>query len=58
MTASASLYGYWLSIGAFQSVLGFPLEDAVVPTDPTAPQSIRFEHGTLRWSPRSGAVRA
>lgn len=53
-----ALYGYWLSIGAFQSGLGFPLEDAVVPTDPTAPQSVRFEHGVLRWSPRSGALRA
>jgi hypothetical protein len=52
-----ALYAYWRSLGAFASGLGLPLEDVVVPDDPTAPQSIRFEHGTLRWSAATGAVR-
>lgn len=51
------LYAYWCSLGGFASGLGFPLEDAVIPDDPTAPQSVRFEHGTLQWSPTGGATR-
>jgi hypothetical protein len=52
------LYSYWASLGGLQSGLGFPLSDAEIPDDPTAPQSIRFEHGTLRWSPTAGATRS
>jgi hypothetical protein len=53
-----ALHSYWASLGGFSSGLGFPLEDAQIPDDPTAPQSIRFEHGTLRWSPTAGATRS
>lgn len=52
------LYSYWCSLGGIQSGLGLPLEDAVVPLDPTASQTIRFEHGTLSWSPTTGPTRS
>ncbi len=53
-----ALYSYWCSLGGFESGLGYPLEDAQVPDDPSAPQSVRFERGTLRWSAALGASRA
>ena len=53
-----TLYSYWCSIGGFQSGLGFPLDDAQVPDDPNAPQSVRFEHGILRWSASTGPTRS
>lgn len=53
-----ALYSYWCSLGGIQSGLGLPLEDAVVPLDPTASQTIRFEHGTLYWSPTTGPTRS
>lgn len=52
-----ALYSYWCSLGGLTSGLGFPLEDVVVPDDPTAPQRARFEHGVLQWSPATGASR-
>ncbi len=57
-TLHGVLYSYWCSLGGIQSGLGLPLEDAVVPLDPTASQTIRFEHGTLSWSPATGPTRS
>ena len=53
-----ALYSYWCSLGAFQSGLGFPLENTQVPDDPSEPQVVRFEGGTLSWSPQTGATRS
>ena len=52
-----ALYSFWCTLGAFGSGLGFPLEDTSIPDDPSAPQSIRFEHGTLSWAPATGPIR-
>lgn len=52
-----TLYSYWCSLGGFASALGLPLEDTHIPDDPSAPQSVRFEHGRLSWSPATGPIR-
>ncbi len=48
---------YWQSLDGPESDLGLPLADADVPEDPSAPQTARFERGTLGWSPVRGTYR-
>jgi hypothetical protein len=51
------LFSYWRSLGGLASGLGHPIEDQVSPDDPAAEQSVRFEHGVLRWTPEAGPTR-
>ena len=53
-----SLFVYWRDLGGFGSDLGALLGDHEVPADPTAPQTARFERGTLSWTPERGAWRS
>ncbi len=51
------LFTFWRSLDGFASGLGYPIEEQVAPDDPSAAQSLRFEHGVLRWSPTTGPTR-
>ena len=51
------LFAYWRSLGGFSSGLGYPVESQLTSDDPAAPESLRFEHGVLRWSPATGPTR-
>ena len=52
-----AIFAYWLQLGGLAGELGHPVGAAVVPSDPRAPQSQRFEHGTLSWSSARGVWR-
>ena len=52
-----TIFAYWMQLGGLSSDLGFPLEDAAVPSDPREPIVQRFERGALRWSAQTGPSR-
>lgn len=53
-----AIFGYWLQLGGLHGDLGYPVADPEIPQDPTAPHTLRFEHGTLTWSPSRGVARS
>jgi hypothetical protein len=52
-----AIFGYWLQLGGLHSDLGYPVADLEVPPDPTAAHTLRFQNGTLTWSPAGGVRR-